>query len=157
MTALAPARFVGSIETGEVYEQQVEVLMATPPGEDADDVRLYRLVRPQTRLGRPKTDPEQTVSKMRDRAPENGARYRLYESRTNGPSNGRSASSPTPLMCASVSVSVTNTQDGPKSSSVFRCAISASPSHAGHNRSPIKVLPPDLVRDDTATQRLLPN
>ena len=45
MTALAPARFVGSIETGKVYEQQVEVLMAPRPGEDADDVRIYRLVR----------------------------------------------------------------------------------------------------------------
>ena len=45
VTALAPARFVGSIETGKVYEQQVEVLMAPRPGEDADDVRIYRLVR----------------------------------------------------------------------------------------------------------------
>ena len=36
VTALAPARFVGSIETG-VYEQQVEVLMAPRPGEDADE------------------------------------------------------------------------------------------------------------------------
>ena len=41
VTALAPARFVGSIETGKVYEQQVEVLMAPRPGEDADDVRIY--------------------------------------------------------------------------------------------------------------------
>ena len=45
VTALAPARFVGSIETGKVYEQQVEVLMAPRPGEDADDIRIYRLVR----------------------------------------------------------------------------------------------------------------
>ena len=45
VTALAPARFVGSIETGKVYEQEVEVLMAPRPGEDADDVRIYRLVR----------------------------------------------------------------------------------------------------------------
>jgi hypothetical protein len=44
-TALAPERFVGSIETGTVYEQKVEVLMAKGKGEDEDEVRIYRLVR----------------------------------------------------------------------------------------------------------------
>ena len=44
-TALAPERFVGSIETGKVYEQKVEVLIAKGQGEDADEVRRYRRVR----------------------------------------------------------------------------------------------------------------
>ena len=55
MTALAPARFVGSIETGKVYEQQVEVLMAPRPGEDADDVRLVRVELTRATRGGDKT------------------------------------------------------------------------------------------------------
>ena len=49
VTALAPERFVGSIETGKVYEQQVEVLVAKGKGEAEDDVRIYRRVRVQLR------------------------------------------------------------------------------------------------------------
>ena len=44
-TALAPERFVGSIATGKVYEQKVEVLIATGQGEDANEVRRYRRIR----------------------------------------------------------------------------------------------------------------
>ena len=49
VTARAPERFVGSIETGKVYEQTVEVLVAKGKGETKDDVRLYRRVRVQLR------------------------------------------------------------------------------------------------------------
>ena len=49
VTARAPERFVGSIETGKVYEQKVEVLVAKGKGEAEDDVRLYRRVRVQLR------------------------------------------------------------------------------------------------------------
>ena len=43
VAALAPARFVGAIDTGTVYEQPVEVRL----GADDADVRRYRLVRVQ--------------------------------------------------------------------------------------------------------------
>ena len=64
VTALTPERFVGAIETGKVYEQKVEVLIAKGKGEDKDDLRIYRRVR--VRLTRRTRDGDRDISILTD-------------------------------------------------------------------------------------------
>ena len=66
VTALTPERFVGAIETGKVYEQKVEVLIAKGKGEDKDDLRIYRRVR--VRLTRRTRDGDRDISILTDLA-----------------------------------------------------------------------------------------